>query len=66
MKGSSRCETYIKTCKIRVADAKAEEKWMKVTQHSAMSTSRIKASDLAKIIELLIEQQKAQREEQKL
>uniref|UniRef100_A0A915KUV7 Uncharacterized protein n=1 Tax=Romanomermis culicivorax TaxID=13658 RepID=A0A915KUV7_ROMCU len=35
------------------------------TQHLAMLTSRIEASDLAKIIELLMEQQEAQREEQK-
>uniref|UniRef100_A0A915IBE1 Uncharacterized protein n=1 Tax=Romanomermis culicivorax TaxID=13658 RepID=A0A915IBE1_ROMCU len=33
------------------------------TQHLAMLTSRIEASDLAKIIELPMEQQKAQREE---
>uniref|UniRef100_A0A915HMH4 Uncharacterized protein n=1 Tax=Romanomermis culicivorax TaxID=13658 RepID=A0A915HMH4_ROMCU len=35
------------------------------TQHLVMLTSRIEASDLAKIIELLMEQQKAEREEQK-
>uniref|UniRef100_A0A915IFV6 Uncharacterized protein n=1 Tax=Romanomermis culicivorax TaxID=13658 RepID=A0A915IFV6_ROMCU len=34
-------------------------------QHLAMSTSRIATSDLAKTIELLIEQQNAQREEEK-
>uniref|UniRef100_A0A915KFW4 Uncharacterized protein n=1 Tax=Romanomermis culicivorax TaxID=13658 RepID=A0A915KFW4_ROMCU len=59
--GSYKCKTV---CPV-VALGASWTVYIGQTQHLVMSTSRIEALDLANIIELLMEQQKAQMKQQK-